>query len=79
MQKELDNILAQFPEFRGKIIALYNNNEEFKLLCEDYWQCKSTLMKFQEHLREDVHAEREYVRLCLDLELDALRYLKGTK
>ena len=79
MQKELDHILAFFPRYRGRIIELYSTNEEFKLFCEEYWQCRNTLLKFQEHLREDANAENEYNRLCQELEKDALRFLTEFK
>ena len=79
MQKELDHILSHFPGYRGRIIELYSKNEEFKLFCEEYWQCRNTLLKFQEHLREDANAESEYHRLCQELEKDAMRFLAEFK
>lgn len=75
MQKELDIILEHFPGFRGRIIELYQSNEDFKLLCEDYWQCRMALQKFREHLQEDTNTEKEYMRLCMDLEKDARKFL----
>lgn len=76
MQKELNDILELFPAYRRKIIELYNSNEDFQLLCEDYWQCKNALSKFRQHLQEDAKTENEYMRMCEDLEHDALRFLE---
>ncbi len=79
MHKELNNILEQFPEHRAKILALFSSSEDFKSLCDDYWQCKNSLQKFRENKLEDSRVEEEYVRLCIELEDDALRYLEREK
>ncbi|MBZ5857620.1 hypothetical protein [Flavihumibacter profundi] len=76
MEKELDNILERFPQYREKIILLYNNNEDFKSLSDDYLQCKNTLSKLRQHLIvADTRMENEYKALCLDLEQEILQYL----
>ena len=74
MHKELYNMLERFPEYRGNIIELFNSNEDFKSLCDDYWQCKNALLKFREHVLEDAQVENEYRQLCMDLEQDAFRF-----
>ncbi|ULQ52000.1 hypothetical protein [Flavihumibacter fluvii] len=76
MEKELDNILERFPQYREKIICLYTNNEDFKSLSDDYLQCKITLSKFRQHLLvADTRMENEYKALCLDLEQEILQFL----
>jgi len=75
MQKELDNMLQKFPGYRAKIIALFSCNDDFKSLCDDYLQCRISLQKFRDNKLEDIRAETEYKRLCVELEEDALRLL----
>lgn len=76
MQKELSIILEKFPEFRRKILELFEKNEDFKSLCEDYWKCKKVISKTREHLLEDTQMENQYVQMSADLEQDVLRFLK---
>lgn len=76
MEKELDNMLERFPQYREKIIRLYTNNEEFKALSDDYLQCKCTLSKFRQRLIvADTRMENEYKALCLDLEQEIMQFL----
>jgi len=75
MQKELNNMLERFPEHKGKIFELFSSNEDFKSLCEDYWQCKNALYKYRNNVQEDARNENEYAGLSLDLEQEILRFL----
>ena len=75
MQKELDMIMENFPEHREKIAELFRNNEDFKSLCMDYWQCRNALLKFRETVLDDVRRENEYARLLNELEQEAARFL----
>ena len=77
MEKELDNILGHFPEYRAKIISLFSASEDFKTLCADYLQCKIALEKSRDIIKNDVQVENEYEQLCIELEQDALRLLNG--
>lgn len=75
MQKELYNMLERFPEYREKILELFNNNEDFKSLCEDYLQCRNALGKYRDNVQEDTRSENEYCGLSHELEQEALRFL----
>jgi uncharacterized protein YdcH (DUF465 family) len=75
MQKELDMIMENFPEHREKIAELFRNNEDFKSLCMDYWQCRIAMIKFRETVLDDVRTENEYVKLLNELEQEAARFL----
>ncbi len=75
MQKELQNLLDHFPEFRGRILELFSRNEDFKSLCFDYWQCRSAMLKIREHVEYDLQQETEYINLCKELENEALKFL----
>jgi len=75
MQKELDNMIRQFPQSRVKIIDLFNGSEDFKSLCVDYLQCERSLQAFLDHQQEESQVENEYRRLLHDLREDVVRYL----
>ena len=75
MHKELDHMLERFPEHRGVIIQLFNSNEDFKSLCDDYLQCKNNLLKFRQNVLKDTRVENEYKMLSLDLEQEVLHFL----
>lgn len=75
MQKELDNLIAQFPGKRRRIIDLFNTSEDFRTLCEDYWQSKQVLMKSRGTMMESSLLENEYTVLCIELEKEVLRFI----
>lgn len=75
MQSELDMLLENFPEHREKVIELFRSNDDFKSLCMDYWQCKIAMLKFHETVLDDLRTENEYIKLCMDLELEAIDFL----
>lgn len=68
-------LLENFPEHREKFIELFRSNDDFKSLCMDYWQCKTAMLKFHETVLDDVRTENEYIRLCMDLEQEAIDFL----
>ena len=39
MQKEIDHIIQLFPVFKQKIDFLFQTDENFRDLCEDYLLC----------------------------------------
>lgn len=75
MTKELDNMMQRFPDQRGRIIELFNNNEDFRTVCEDYWESRQALLNSMTHKIEDAILENEYSVLCLELEKEALRFI----
>jgi hypothetical protein len=76
MTKDLHNMLERFPDQRKKIIDLYSKNEDFRTLCEDYWQSKKALVKSRDKKISDALLENEYSGLCLELEMEALRFIR---
>jgi uncharacterized membrane-anchored protein YhcB (DUF1043 family) len=76
MEKELHNILERFPQFRSRIIELFNTNSEFRSLCVDYLKCKKTLATSRDSLLKNVRLENEYKALSLDLEQEALLFFE---
>ena len=79
MYKELDHMLERFPQHRGRIIELYDRNEDFRSLCNDYLQCKLTMEKFEKDVRHGIRMENQYRVLNLDLEREVLHFLNTSK
>lgn len=75
MQKELDYIINRFPEYRGRLTDLFNSNDDFKSLCDDYWQCNQIASRFSGNAIEYARLENSYKMLKLDLEQEVLHFL----
>lgn len=75
MTRELDHIIEKFPCHRARFIELFSTNEDFRSLCDDYWQCNSNLVRLQQNMVKDIRTENSYKMLCLDLEQEVLHFL----
>lgn len=73
---ELQPILFHFPEARNKIIQLFNNDLNFKSMCEDYWVCLKVLEECNEHRGQDEPLKTEYQAIRALLEKEVTDYLK---
>jgi hypothetical protein len=71
MTSSLQLVSEQFPLLRERVACLFEREETFRELCEDYEACTLTLARQEsnEGLR------REYSALQLRLETELLRYL----
>ena len=71
MTPSLRLVSEQFPHLRERVACLFERNEIFRELCEDYETCAEALARLpaSEGLR------REYSALQLRLETELLRYL----
>jgi len=76
IDKKLDNVLVKFPAFRGRIIELFSTNEEFKSLCEDYWQCRDSIASFEFESRRIHSTQRQFTNLAVNLEQEMMKYLQ---
>jgi hypothetical protein len=72
---ELQPIIGRFPHAQNQIIQLFNNDLNFRSICEDYWVCMSMLEKTRSGA-SDSQPEFEYnsIRELLETELE--EYLK---
>ena len=75
MGKELDFLLQRFPRYRGLALVLYGRNEDFRAICDDYWQCSKNLEKLEAENVQDSRLLREYNLMKLELETEALHLL----
>ncbi len=73
--EKLQAMIQRFPDFRVRIIQLYQNDENFKSLCEDYWLCSTLLAKHKSNVDTDLELENEYDSICATLENDIDQYL----
>lgn len=71
MPSSLQLVSEQFPHLRERVACLFEREELFRELCEDYEACTDALARqsASEGLR------REYSVLQLRLEAELLRYL----
>lgn len=76
MRKALEFILSKFPDHRNKIIELYNKDEDFRILCEDYLTSVKTIEECRQKVIEDRGVENEFLQVNLDLEKEIVRLLK---
>lgn len=76
MRKVLEFILAKFPDHKHKIIELYNKEEDFRLLCEDYVSSVFGLEKCREEVFKDREFEGEFLEVNLELEKEIVHLLQ---
>jgi hypothetical protein len=74
--QELQIVILKYPDAKTKIIQLYNNDSNFKSLCEDYWLSATLHTKYKDSRDSDVVLENEYDSICLLLEKEVTEYLK---
>ncbi|HSD66829.1 MAG TPA: hypothetical protein VLF95_09020 [Vicinamibacteria bacterium] len=71
MTPSLQRVSDQFPHLRERVARLFDRDEIFRELCEDYEACVQALS--QQERNEDMR--REYAALRLRLETELLGYL----
>ena len=76
MKKVFEHILSKFPEHQGRLTELYNRDEDFRILCEDYLTSVEALERGRQNSIKDKEFEREYLQVFFDLEKEILYYLK---
>jgi hypothetical protein len=76
MRKALEFILSKFPDHRAKIIELHNNDEDFRILCEDYLASTMTLEESRQKVINDREFENEFLQVNLDLEKEIIHLLE---
>ena len=76
MRKSFDLILSKFPDHRTKIIDLYNKDEDFRILCEDFLTSIETLEDCRQNVIKDREFENEFLQVNLDLEKEIVHLLE---
>ncbi|MHA4845697.1 hypothetical protein ACX0G7_16095 [Flavitalea antarctica] len=66
---------AQFAKYKETIEMLYQVDDDFRTLCDDYLTSKMGLEEFKEKSIEDRQRELEYKRLSRELEKEIVEYV----
>ena len=76
MTKELVYILGKFPDHSDKIIDLYNKDEDFRILCEDYLTSVQALEECRLNVIKDREFENEFSQVYVELEKEIIHLLE---
>lgn len=71
---EFEILTNKFPQYTCKIIQLYENDSNFRALCDDYCLGISILLKSKPD-QSDLALEIEYTTICGLLEQELIEYL----
>jgi hypothetical protein len=73
----LSVIREKFPGQDFRLGQLYDQNEEFQLLCLDYVASLEALKSFQEDVRKQDRSIEEYIEVIRELEKELNSYLRA--
>jgi hypothetical protein len=79
MDEEVIYLLNRFPKHKKLLMESYSNNEEFRTLCQNYYNSAITLEKFERHVTKGLRSRQEYEQVYLDLENSIARSLNTFK
>jgi hypothetical protein len=77
MDPSLKLVSERFEQVRGRAARLFESNECFRDLCEDYDACAKTLARLESCSSSSGEMRNEYAALLLRLERELLGYLEG--
>lgn len=75
MTNALEYVLAKFPDHGVKILDLYDKDEEFRILCDDYLTSQRTLEQFRTGAIKFNPYEKEFMDLNRELEQELEKIL----
>jgi hypothetical protein len=75
MEIALEYILRKFPDHRDTMTDLYCTDEDFRILCVDYFTTINTLAESRLKSINDRTIENEFLQLSLDLEKEIVHVL----
>lgn len=67
---------STFARYNDLIELLYENDENFKILCDDYVISKNHIEKYKQNVLNSLLTGQEFERLSNDLEKEILSYLE---
>lgn len=76
MDPSLKLVSDRFEQVRGRAVRLFESDDNFRDLCEDYEACAKTLARL-ESCPSSGEMRNEYAALLLRLERELLRYLEA--
>jgi hypothetical protein len=75
MHPALKLVSERLSHVRDQAAELFDRDEVFRELCDEYQMCSETVMRIEGTGTVDEALQREYVALRLRLEGELLRYL----
>ena len=75
MHPALKLVSERLPNVRDQAARLFDSDEVFRELCDEYQVCSETVLRIEATPAADGALQREYVALRLRLEGELLRYL----
>ncbi len=79
MTKALEYILAKFPDHGAKIIELFDKDEDFRILCDDYLTSMRTVEQFRTGIQKGNPFESEFMDLHHELEKEIREILNSDR
>ena len=79
MDEEVIYLLSRFPKHKKLLLDLYTNDEEFRSMCQAYYNSAITLEKFERNIMKGFKSRKEYERVYSDLESAIARSLNFFK
>ena len=71
--------ISKFAEYLDTIKMLYEVDDDFKTLCDDYLDSKKNFEKFKDQSFETKQLKQEFKRLSQNLEKEILEYVVKRK
>jgi hypothetical protein len=78
MNKALEYILTKFPDHREEIINLYERDEDFRILSDDYFTSMQALLECRLNLTKNKEFENDFLEAHLDLEKEIIHLIERT-
>jgi hypothetical protein len=75
LNKQLSVIKKKFPQQSERIEELYETDEDFRMLCSDYFLCDQYLQKFKKEFGEKRLSLNEYENIRTELEKELQHFI----
>jgi hypothetical protein len=76
MQEALEYILSRYPDHRAKIVEIFNRDEDFRILCQDYYTSAAALEASRHDTIKNRKVENEYSQVYVELEKEIIHLLE---
>jgi hypothetical protein len=76
MHPALTVVNERFPHVRDRAVQLFEHDEDFRELCEEYQACTETTTRLESSDAAPAGVRNEYAVLRLRLERELLRFLE---
>lgn len=69
-------MVTKYPDHGAKLTDLYDKDEDFRILCEDYLKIAQTIEKYRRDVIKNREYKNEFVQVYLDLEKEIMHLLE---